>query len=164
MKILLASILLFAFAFAQPDTETNYDAYAGGHISTIYVLPVFGGHVGAKNLLADNIGVRFDLETVLPLSFIAGVPPTVFGAGLNAMYHFDSDTQFSTYLGAGPRAFFGFDPNGGGGGAFFGVGAIAGFELELDSLGLYFEFEADSFFTGPSIFVPVWRIGLNFPF
>ncbi len=164
MKILLPSILLFAFAFAQPDSEATYEAYAGGHISTIYVLPVFGGHVGAKNLLADNIGVRFDLETVLPLSFIAGVPPTVFGAGLNAMYHFDSDAQLGGYIGAGPRAFFGFDPNGGGGGAFFGAGAVAGLELELDSIGLYFEFEANSFFTETILLIPVWRVGLNFPF
>lgn len=164
MKLLFTSLLLFAFAFAQSDSESNYGVYAGGHISTIYVLPVFGGHVGAKHLLAENIGVRFDLETVLPLSFIAGVPPTVFGAGLNTMYHFESDTQLSGYVGAGPRAFFGFDPNGGGGGAFFGAGAVAGLELELESIGLYFEFEADSFFTEPILLIPVWRVGLNFPF
>ena len=71
-------LALSSFAFMQEDTQSppNYETYAGGHIATIYILPVLGGHVGAKNVFAENFGARLDVETPLPYVVVG-----VFGLG-----------------------------------------------------------------------------------
>ena len=138
----------------------NYETYAGGHIATIYILPVLGGHVGAKNVFAENFGVRLDVETPLPYVVVG-----IFGLGLNAMYHQAINANTSFYAGAGGRALVGV--TGGGSGAIFGAGILAGLEFDLDNIRLYVELD-ENFMIDPTagnfLPIPIFRFGVNIPF
>lgn len=165
LRSLLFAFLLCTSAFAQPDntiddlTLNPYDAYAGAHVINIYILPFLGAQVGARSLLAPNVGVRLDLETPLPYVVIG-----ILGVGLNLTYHYQlEESNVAIYGGVGPRTILGFSE--GASGALFGVGGLVGLEFELTSASLYAEIEENVLLDGQSAYptIPVFRFGFNIP-
>lgn len=163
-NILLVLSMFSAFA-QEPvvrlvETETSED-YVGIGLGFVYFIPVLHTHYGFSDLIADNVDLRLGLD-LFPYIYAFTAEVIYDGAPRPG-------TNLSFYGGGGAGVVFTTTYVGEGIGFIPVVNALGGVTIELESVDLFTELEADLLVSPeawrsglPLVFV--LRGGVNIPF
>lgn len=158
--LIISVLALSSLSLAQNNDDVSQtvtpQVYAGANLNLVFL----GGHIGAKDVFIDNLGVRFDVITTLPLSFQPGV---VLGA--SGFYTFHEENNVAFYAGGGLKTAIGANGIGTVGLGGFGISGIAGAEFIFEPFSTFVEVD----FTVATnindfITIPILRLGVSVPF